>query len=184
MAHVLFSVLLPLVPPSTHPFTCRYETGDVAHVLFSVGVAPGSPECQALEGRLNAKGYSTVDISGIELAQVRRSLQAVNRSLLSLVWVAAAAASAASYMLGCSLGALRRRLPCRLCQKVHLCHPVSSRVLPTLTLPLSPPPATSLTLQHMSPLHQTGTPAPPGGRPRTRPRRRAAQRAHLPGRLP
>lgn len=49
---------------------CRYEEGQVAHVLFSVGVAPGSPECAAVLARLNARGFSAADISGIELAQV------------------------------------------------------------------------------------------------------------------
>ena len=65
---------LLLLPPATTPrcchLACRYEEGEIAHVLFSVGVAPGSPECQAVVQRLTERGYATTDISEIELAQV------------------------------------------------------------------------------------------------------------------
>ncbi len=49
---------------------CSYEAGTDAHVLFSVGVAPGSDECAAVMQRLNERGYPTTDLSEIELAQV------------------------------------------------------------------------------------------------------------------
>lgn len=39
-------------------------------MLFSVGVAPRSPECVGVMERLNQRGYPTADISDIELAQV------------------------------------------------------------------------------------------------------------------
>lgn len=39
-------------------------------MLFSVGVAPRSPECGAVIERLIQRGYPTADISEIELAQV------------------------------------------------------------------------------------------------------------------
>lgn len=51
-------------------FKYRYEAGSDAHVLFSVGVAPRSPECVGVMERLNQRGYPTADISDIELAQV------------------------------------------------------------------------------------------------------------------
>lgn len=60
---------LPARAPT--PNRRRYEAGSAAHVLFSVGVAPGSPECEGVMARLNAKGLAAVDISDIELAQVR-----------------------------------------------------------------------------------------------------------------
>ena len=60
----------PFAPPLPLPAACRYEEGESAHVLFSVGVAPGSPECQAVVQRLTDRGYATTDISEIELAQV------------------------------------------------------------------------------------------------------------------
>lgn len=62
--------------PSSHlspvhaPPLCSYEAGSDAHVLFSVGVAPRSPECVGVMERLSQRGYPTADISDIELAQV------------------------------------------------------------------------------------------------------------------
>lgn len=48
----------------------RYSAGRQAAVLFGVGVAPGSKQCDALIDRLKEGGYPTVDISHVELAQV------------------------------------------------------------------------------------------------------------------
>ena len=42
----------------------------MAHILFGVGVPPGSNECRQIIARLEGRGYPTEDISGIELAQV------------------------------------------------------------------------------------------------------------------
>lgn len=55
--------------PYRRPYR-RYEEDKDAHVLFSVGVAPDSPECLALVGRLVGRGYPTIDVSEIEMAQV------------------------------------------------------------------------------------------------------------------
>lgn len=54
---------------SVTEFKYRYTAGTDAHVLFSVGIRNAS-EVQDLVQRLNAKGFATDDISGIEAAQV------------------------------------------------------------------------------------------------------------------
>ncbi|GAB4821594.1 hypothetical protein N2152v2_008640 [Parachlorella kessleri] len=51
-------------------FKYRYSQGDEAHVLFGIGVPPGSADCSEVIQRLNERGYPTQDISDIELAQV------------------------------------------------------------------------------------------------------------------
>lgn len=51
-------------------FKYRYKEDTDAHVLFSVGVAPSSMACREVMQRLVDRGYQTIDISDIEMAQV------------------------------------------------------------------------------------------------------------------
>jgi hypothetical protein len=48
---------------------CRYSAGGEAHVLWGIGIR-GPSEVTELVERLNAAGKPTLDISGIEAAQV------------------------------------------------------------------------------------------------------------------
>ena len=48
---------------------CRYSAGEVAHILFSVGIK-NAAELSSLMQRLNDEGMKTLDLSAIEAAQV------------------------------------------------------------------------------------------------------------------
>jgi threonine dehydratase len=50
--------------------SCRYEDDSDAHVLFSIGCAPGSADCAGVLARLAERGYRAIDLSDVELAQV------------------------------------------------------------------------------------------------------------------
>jgi threonine dehydratase len=51
-------------------FKYRYSENSKAHILFSLDVPPGSDPCIGVVERLAERGFPTVDISGLETAQV------------------------------------------------------------------------------------------------------------------
>ena len=55
---------------------CRFSAGDVAHILFSIGISSDA-EVAALVTRLNDAGFPTQDLSSIEAAQVRPCCRSV-----------------------------------------------------------------------------------------------------------
>ncbi|KAL6777354.1 hypothetical protein ACKKBF_B21200 [Auxenochlorella protothecoides x Auxenochlorella symbiontica] len=57
-------------PVSVTEFKYRHSSADAAHILFSISLAPHSPECTAVVQRLNDAGLATRDISNLEVAQL------------------------------------------------------------------------------------------------------------------